>query len=343
MEKDYQVVTCASFGNTGSGVVTDYLLEFDEVYSPGDYEFRFMQDYGGISTLEDGLVTNAHRTNSDIAIRDFLRIVNYQSGDIFSKRYEKFFHGAFKDASYRFIDKLTEVSWPGYHEHHQIITTPLRRAWLYKIYPRILRMLQGNRKYIAGYVPRSTMYFANPSREYFYQCVQEYMDELCIAVDKDHRHKFIYFDQLLPPTSIERYFNYCRNLKVVVVDRDPRDHYIDNCNYWHEGWIPMDLDQYITLYRGIRKKLDEEVENPNVLRIRFEDAIFHYDTFKEKINTFLGLTSTDHTRPCQYFDPAKSIRNTRLWNRYPTDQSILDKIVRELPEFCYDFNQQACK
>ena len=328
-EQKYKIVTCASFGNTGSGIVTDYLLEFPSIHNPGDYEFRFLQDYGGVSTLEDALLHNQHRMNTDIAIRDFIHYIEYQSGDLLAKHYEKFFKGAFKKISYEFINKLIDVEWPGYWEHHQIIAPKTKRLFMYKLYPRIRRLLGGNRKYIARYLPKSPMYFSNPEPEYFYQCVKEYMESLCESLDPQHKFDFIYFDQLLPPTNVNRYFNYCNNLKVVIVDRDPRDHYIDNYFYWREGWIPLDLDKYIALYRGIRKKLIFEPENSNILRIKFEDAIYHYDEFAEQVNAFLGLKKEDHLFPKRNFDPAISIKNTCLWKRYPVPQSVLEKIERE--------------
>ncbi|MCS2588102.1 hypothetical protein NXX15_12245 [Bacteroides fragilis] len=89
--KEFKIISCASFGSSGSGIVTDYLLEFDNIYNPGDYEFRFLQDFGGLTTLEDSLLHSHHRLNSDIAIRLFKKIIDYHSGDWTNKRYEKFF------------------------------------------------------------------------------------------------------------------------------------------------------------------------------------------------------------------------------------------------------------
>lgn len=33
----------------------------------------------------------------------------------------------------------------------------------------------------------------------------------------------------MPPTNIRRYENYCDSLKIIVVDRDPRDYYMEMC------------------------------------------------------------------------------------------------------------------
>ena len=37
-------ITCASYYGSGSSVITDFVSEFSEVYSYGDFEFRFIQD-----------------------------------------------------------------------------------------------------------------------------------------------------------------------------------------------------------------------------------------------------------------------------------------------------------
>ena len=189
MEADYKIISCAGFGSSGSGVVTDFLREFGCIRNFGDYEFRFLQDYGGVSTLEDALVHNYHRLNSDIAIQNFVRYIEYQSGDFLSKRYEKFFDGKFREISYRFLDKITDVKWDGYWEEYQILEPKWIAILKYKVYPRLLRLLQGNRHYIARYVPRKPMYFSSPGREYFYRCVREYMNELCAVVDPEKEYK----------------------------------------------------------------------------------------------------------------------------------------------------------
>ena len=75
------------------------------------------------------------------------------------------------------------------------------------------------------------------------------------------------------------------------------------------------------------------------MRIKFEDAIYHYDEFAEQINAFLDLKKENHLFPKRNFDPAISIKNTCLWKRYPVPQSVLEKIERELPEFCYSFER----
>ncbi|MDE7089677.1 MAG: hypothetical protein K2O54_06115, partial [Prevotella sp.] len=65
----YNIITCASFG---SGVVTDYFCEYYSIKNLGDYEFWFLQDYDGVSTLEDALVHSwRDLTKANISVRKY--------------------------------------------------------------------------------------------------------------------------------------------------------------------------------------------------------------------------------------------------------------------------------
>ena len=334
----YKIISCAGFGSSGSGIVTDYLREFNSIKNLGDYEFRFLQDYGGVSTLEDTLVHNYHRLNSDIAIQNFVRYIEYQSGDFLNKRYEKFFEGRFKEISYRFLDKIIDVKWAGYWEEYQILESKWSSILKYKLYPRLLRLLQGNRHYIARYVPRKPMYFSSLDTDYFYRCVREYMNELCEVIDPKQEYKYIFFDQSIPPTNIRRYENYCDSVKFIVVDRDPRDYYIENVLRWGEGWVPINVDKFVKLYHGMREQLKWEEDSAQVLRLKFEDAIYNYTDFTKKIKDFLELSEIEHVSPLKYFNPAISCHNTQLWKKRKVDKVILSKIEQQLSEYCYDFS-----
>lgn len=338
MNNKYSILTCASYGASGSGIVTDYLMEFDNIHNPGNFEFRFLQDFGGITTLEDCLVHSHHRLNSDVAIRLFKKYVDYQAGDLLAKRYNKVFKGEFKQISYNFINDLIEGQWKGHWEEDQVLS-PKYKDWLYyKIWTRIKRIIELNRHYIGKYYPTRDMYFANPSYEEFIVAVRKYLNNLFSVIDKDHKYDYLYFDQILPPDNLKRYFQYFDDIHVVVVDRDPRDYYIENVIKWGEKYLPHDIDTFIKVFKGLRKKLSEEEITNNVLRVKMEDTIYKYNEFSKKIDEFIGIAPGHHVRPKQYFDPAKSINNTQLWKKRHVDMDIIKRIEDELGEYCYDFD-----
>ena len=44
-----------------------------------------------------------------------------------------------------------------------------------------------------------------------------------------------------------------------------------------------------------------------------------------------------HKRPKSRFKPEVSIKNTKQWEKYPEYKDAIDIIVKELPEYLYDF------
>lgn len=335
----HSIVTCASFGASGSGVVTDYLNEYSNIKNLGDNEFRFLQDYDGISTLEDVLVHSPHRLNSDIAIQNFIRYVERQCGSFLNRRYQKYFNGKWKEISFDFLKQIIDAEWPGYWEQYQIMAPSKFHAFLkYQLYPRILKIINGNKKFIAHYLPRREMFFAAPSEEHFLKCVHNYIEALCNVVDPEQKFKYLYFDQLVPPANISRYERYFDSIKTIVVDRDPRDYYIENVLRWGEGWVPKDISKFATVYRKQREQAANYTDSENVLRIQFEDAVLKYEEFELKIQDFLHLSPQDHESPRKFFEPARSINNTQLWKKREVDMKKIREIEDLLPEYIYNFD-----
>lgn len=333
----YKILACAGFGYTGSSIVSDYLSEYENIdVRAGSFEFRFLHDYGGVSFLEDSLVNNYHKQSSDGAIHQFLKLIDYYSGNIFAKKYNKWFGGKFKDISEEFVDELIDANWKGWLETHAIEQSSLVRLICYQIIPRIKHFVYRGR--IAHYYPQDMIYFSSPNKEYFQYCVKLYLNKLFSVIDPNHEKEYLYFDQIVPPTNIERYLDYFDDIKVIVVDRDPRDLYIQNKFLTKESWIPNDVNTFIKVYRGQRRNIVKEPRNSNVMRINFEYAIYYYEDFENEIMAFLGLNKLQHINPKKSFNPMISIKNTKLWEKYDIDQRDLDRISEDLKEYCFQFD-----
>lgn len=76
-------ISCASYYGSGSSAITDFVSEFDTVYSFTDEEFRFVQDPDGVSDLEYNLVENFNRHNSGHAIKRYKKLVDFYCGNMF--------------------------------------------------------------------------------------------------------------------------------------------------------------------------------------------------------------------------------------------------------------------
>lgn len=66
-----KIITCASYGASGSSALTDLVAEYSNVHRMSDAEFRFLHDPDGISDLEFQLVECHNRHNAGRALKRF--------------------------------------------------------------------------------------------------------------------------------------------------------------------------------------------------------------------------------------------------------------------------------
>ena len=139
---------------------------------------------------------------------------------------------------------------------------------------------------------------------------------------------------------MNRFWKFFDDVKAIIVERDPRDIYILEKLVWKGSVIPTDtVETFCKWYKYTRAHRKTEVFDPeHAMFIYFEDLIYHYEDTTAKLSEWLGLDSADHVRKFQGLDPAKSIKNTRLWLKYDIGKD-LEVIERELAEYLYDYSE----
>lgn len=333
-------ISCASYYGTGSSAVTDYVSEFDSVFSFTDEEFRFIQDPDGISDLEFNLVECFNRHNSGHALKRYKRLVDFYNGNIFGKKYRAYFGDQWEKLSYEYINSLTDFTFPGWWQYDLYD----RGNWFYfkkRILNKILHktIWKNKPERTLNTMRKEITYASHPSEEKFLTCTRKYIEKLFDSVTPS-KYKVVMVDQLLPPMNLQRYLKYFKNnIKVVVVDRDPRDLFVLDKYVWKDGIIPNDVETFCKWYhytRDHRKK--ESMNTDEVKLIHFEDLIYKYNSETASLREWLNLDEKDHKYQKEFFDPAKSINNTHVWNRYPQSRDEVKYISQRLPEYLYDFN-----
>lgn len=338
MDNKRKLITCASYGGTGSSAITDLLKEFKNIKSMGDFEFCFLHEVDGVSDLQHYIVDDFHRLKTDEGFYRFLKLA-YNLNSNFG--YSKFFKdNSFYEISREYIDELKEVSWEGYWHQHRNRYNKFQRIKSFgmdELKLRLFRQVLGKfnpkfREFTPSF-KTSTMTLSNISYDDFIHCTRKYTDRFINLFDKNNEYEFIALDQMIPPTNLNRYINYFNNIKVIVVDRDPRDLYILNKIYWKEGWIPTEnLTTYIEWFKALRKNKEE---NKNALKINFEDLIYKYDETLKEILNFLDIDKKNHVYKKKYLNPEVSIKNTKLWEKHKDLDVDIKRIENELKEFCY--------
>ena len=330
-----KIITCTGYHGTGSSLITDYLKEFKEIDSVGDFEFRFLQDPNGIADLEDRLLKNNSRLNSDRAIYEFLkliRILNSNYTNKFWKKsvYKKIFKNKLLIYSKEYINNLIDIEWNGYWYDFEFRNYTLKN----RIKNIIIRLCSYNNNKINN-IRNKKIYFSYPI-ENFYKETKIYLNKLFSEVSDS---EILALDQLVPCCNIERYLNYFEDIKIIVVDRDPRDIYILNKEIWKDSIVPYNnVELFIKHFKAIRKHRNYEKENvEKIMRIKFEDTIYYYEDTMKKINKFLKIDKLTHNNRKKYFNPQNSINNTQLFKKYEKYKEDIKVIEKELEEYCYEF------
>ena len=296
-------ITCAGYYSTGSSAVTDYVSEFDNVFSFTQEEFRFIQDPDGISDLEFNLVECFNRHNSGHSLKRYKKLVDFYSGNVFSRKYSAFFGDAWKDLSYKYIDDLTDFKYQGW--------------WLYDLYDRgplyhFIKRLPNKLLHMTFWCNRSeddqfnTMkkeitYCSHLSEEKFLTVTRDYIYNLFTSVvPKDKEIMMV--DQLLPPMNLQRYLRYFdQNIQVVIVERDPRDLFVLSKYQWKDGIIPKDVDLFCKWFEYTRShRKHENLNTDQICFIHFEDLVYRYQETARALNDFLHLEEKYHSRAENY-------------------------------------------
>lgn len=326
-------ITCASYHGSGSSAVTDLISEFDGVLSFGDQEFRFVHDTDGIADLEYHLVWNFNRLNSINAINRYLKRVNYHNGNIFSKKYRGIFGNAWEKCSHNYIKQLADVTY--YGSRFDFLDSLDWIYYLERILYRLLRLTVWRNNPEREFTSKKgVIYCAHPSEEKFLRITREYIIQLFDAVRGDN--DIVMADQIVSSSNTEGYLRYFDDIKVIIVDRDPRDAYVLGKYYWHDGIIPTEVEEYCKWFTCTRENGEHRKINSNqICFLWFEDLIYRYDETVAKLTDWLELDPAKHTRSKQIFNPEISIKNTRLWEKTKCDMSEIQYIEKNLRDYLY--------
>lgn len=325
-------IACAGYHGTGAGVIDDLLREFDNI-AQGAYECesRYLHDADGISDLEYNLVENPHRLNSGYAIRRFLAYAKMNNRQL-SKVYGSYWLTLAK----KYANSITKFEYSGHKGHETSLYScwEHKLAFIKKVFNKLKPQKYRNPAW-HDYYPGHTTLHSKLSEAEFLEKTRIFVDELCEKIPHKSDDEFVVIDQMFPGNNIERYLRYVNNVKVIIVDRDPRDLYIRQRSL-PDHVLPNDPYQFCEYYRDIRPK-PGFVAPSNVLYVSFEDMIFKYDEMVKKVLNFLEIDPIHHISPRSHFDPSVSIRGTKTWLKYPEYAKEIEIIEKELSDYLYNY------
>lgn len=326
----FVIVGVCGFSWSGSGAVLDYLMEFGEnqVYTP---EFIIAYHPDGLRDLDINVNENCAKfLSSGVAIPRFKRIA-----DSLLKVPTK---GKAGKITEKYIDGITQAHWTGLEQGQEL----LRNRWLYRniglrIREKIITKLSPDFCWKYKPYPLDEMYFSICPED-FDRITQEYVNKILssigLSIDKN-----IVLNQPFPGNNPVPYMKYFKDSKAIVVDRDPRDVFVFLKYVFpgHSYSVPLqDVNQFCAYFDNMHKNLQEKLNNPDVIYIKFEDLIYHYENTADQICNFLGLEKNNNLR--NYFIPEESEANTQVFKRFG-NKDELRVIEKRLAPYLYDFSK----
>ena len=334
-----RIIVPTGYMGSGSSAITDLVSEFKDCQNEHkSYEFVLMHCPNGLFDLEDKLLRGNNAIRSDEALRCF----ESQMNKLYNKKfwwvgdYEHIIGQNFKNITSKYINNIQQFNYPGYWYTHEEVNIKMFLKLLIRKPFKILTLNKIKLKKILKYNDGMRISFIKDKD--FYKYSHDYIYEIVEEISKGKKN--IILDQFLLPFNLYRIDNYFDDkLKVIVVERDPRDVFILNKYIWPQKGItipmPTDVEEFCKFYQKMRESEIQCTSNI-VFRVKFEDLIYNYNKELKKVTNFLGFSEKEHINKKTRFNPDISIKNTQLFRKEEYEKQI--KIIeKKLKKYLYNF------
>jgi len=326
-------IAVVGYHDTGASVVDDLLRECDNVaHGTSGAELRVLHDPDGISDLEHHLVRDPHRLSSSLAIRRFLDYCNRQA------RMERKLVGKEWDLKTKeYAESLISVKYKGWLEGDELFFPLWQKKyyWFLRAVNFFLpKAIKKQRWY--NFFPNEETFYSNLTEEEFIAKTKVFVNWICDKMNPEHK-EYLVLDQFSSSHNPCNACRYADGLKIIIIDRDPRDLYIHDVKMYKEHILAPEALDFAKQYRLMRRQIVKD-DSTKVLRVYYEDLIYKYDESISRVFDFLDIdASIHHIHKKEYFNPAISINGTQLWKRHPKFSEEVRIISEELSDMLYPY------
>lgn len=339
------LIVTTGYYSTGSSAVFSLLKEYDSC-TKGKYpklggEQILLYVPNGLFDLEDKLLRGNNIHRSDEALQSFHEAMNalYCNNYVSFGNYKRLFGQEFMDAVDELIERLTEIRsdcmW--YNDYEMRFSFKHTLANIRNLC--LGRPISANFFENISYKKKEITRYSFVTEEKFYDEAQKFIGRY-LHMFQGENNKNLILDHFLLPHNlyrVERYF-LPDEIRIIVVDRDPRDTYMDALRRRERGFpaVPGDVKDFVKFWKKLREN-EKRIDAGWILRIRFEDLIYNYDDTVGKIEQFCGLKKENHTLPRQYLKPEQTAEKMPLFLSNQNRKEEIKYIEDNLPEYLYLF------
>ena len=113
------------------------------------------------------------------------------------------------------------------------------------------------------------------------------VDKLCLS-GKKSKNQNIILDQSASYWRPDDYFKYFKNLKIIIVNRDPRSIYYSMKSRNSKAYPSSDVIIFSKWYKSIREK-QKKIKNKKIYYIQYENFLENFEKEVKKLNNFLNI------------------------------------------------------
>lgn len=310
MKKTKQVISFGGYAATGGSVVRDLFKEFDGV-AVFPTEFRVIKEHYGLLDLKSSLFFSPSTENTDLAIKDFQWLcANFAKGHSKIMRsghlYDGYTNNRFSASVERFVSSIVDYTYPmSWHFYD------FKKGYVEYMVHRYLKRLSKKMTFEKpAYMSTVTeKQFDTSAREFIGDVINGFLEQ------KFDKAAVVGLHNALQPTSvysIEEGSKFFKTIKVIVVDRDPRDVFLD---FPKKRYLPQGVDDlhrakcFVDFFLKLREQKKLVQSRDDVLSLSFEDMVSGYDESVKSISRFVGSEIGSHTEKLKYFNPDLSKKN----------------------------------
>lgn len=339
------ITITVGYSGTGSSAVTHLLSEYLNYTTAGleTYEHLPLYTPNGLFDLEDRILRGNYIHGSDAAIDLFYNEMKRLNDNDFGwfGGYKKRYGKKFMEIVDQLIDDIVEFNIPGHWSYDHV----KENSFPVKVFTKIRNMLFQKTSSARSRIKKdNNIYYSFINAEQFYFAAKKFIKGYIDMINQDSNKNLI-LDQFLLPQNLHRIPHYFDNdIRIIVVERDPRDMYVLSKYIWpkmgYKRLFPDNTQDFIQFYKGLYR-IERKINDSRILRVRFEDLIYNYDATLPNMEQFLGVADGQHTKKGKKFNPKVSISNTQNfliredWARevLPIQKEMKDKLYN----FPYSF------
>ena len=307
MVNNKKIVLVSGYGWSGSGLLIDILKSLDEFYH-FPIETRFIKDKNGLIDLYN----SKNSFNYGITLEKFNRLCLILARKNFIKygmNYDLNSNNSFTKIYKNFVNNISEINY-------------LSDAFVFNYENNFFQNILWKFYRKIGLNYRFKKYYIRPENEFFKKEIQSFINNFCESLTTKN---YVILDQAIDPADWKEFSWMFTNAKLIVVDRDPRDIYVD---YKKSKDVLFDPQSFIEYFKKSRN--NNSCDSSNVLNLRFEDLINNYDFNARKIISFLEIKNDNNF---SNYDISKSMKNIGIHKNYEIESDI-NFIEQKLKRFC---------